>query len=217
MDMVMLHLNQIIIPPGQYLWLQDINWKTFEIILDQLNETRKFRLAYCNNILEIMSPLPWHEDSKNIIADFIKIAIEEMGLEFRALGSTTFKHPSTGKAIEPDECFYIEHEALIRGKARINLTQEPPPDLVLEIDYSSHTHLHIYQVIGVPEVWRYVDDALLIYVLQDGCYMRVETSLHFPHLNMCAAIPKFLIQSRVQGRSSAIKAFRSWIKHSNHV
>jgi Uma2 family endonuclease len=73
----------------------------------------------------------------------VEILLEELGIEFRALGSTTFKHRQSDKAVEPDDCFYIAHEAEIRGKPRIDLETDPPPDLVLEVDLSPHTHLDI--------------------------------------------------------------------------
>lgn len=212
MNTITLRFDQIIVPPGHEVWLQDINWNTFEAILNKLDETRGRRLAYNGEILEIMAPLAWHEDSKNIIGHLIEVLLEEMNLEFRALGSTTFKNPRTGKAVEPDECFYIEHEAVIRGKARIDLQNDPPPDLVLEIDLSSNTHLNIYQALGVPEVWRYADDKLFIYVLQHELYTQVATSPHFPTMDLCTAIPQFFMQSRIQGRTKAIRGFRAWAK-----
>lgn len=214
MNTITLRFDQIIVPPGHEVWLQDINWKTFETILNKLDETRGRRLAYNGKILEIMSPLAWHEDSKNIISRFIEVLLEEMSLEFRALGSTTFKNPRTGKAVEPDECYYIENEAMIRGKLRINLLNDPPPDLVLEIDLSSNTHLNIYQALGVPEVWRYAEDKLFMYVLQKKRYVKIATSPHFPAMDLCTAIPQFLIQSRIQGRTTATKGFRVWVKEN---
>jgi len=212
MDTITLRFDQIIVPPGHEVWLQDINWHTFEAILNKLDETRGRKLAYNGEILEIMSPLALHEDSKNIIGRFIEVLLEEMNLEFRALGSTTFKNPRTGKAVEPDECFYIENEAVILGKTRIDLQNDPPPDLVLEIDLSSNTHLNIYQALGVPEVWRYADDKLFIYVLQHGIYVQVVTSPRFSSMDLCTTIPRFLIQSRTQGRTKAIRGFRAWVK-----
>ena len=38
---------------------------------------------------------------------------------------------------EPDGCFYVQNERRIRGKQRIDLTVDPPPDLVIEVDITS--------------------------------------------------------------------------------
>jgi len=45
----------------------------------------------------------------------------------------------TSKAVgkEADECFYIKNEAAVRGKLKIDLTVDPPPDLAIEIDVSN--------------------------------------------------------------------------------
>lgn len=65
-----------------------------------------------------MAPLPEHEDDKEIISDLVKALLEELDIEFRCLGSTTFKNQFMAQGIEPDQCFYIKNEALIRGKKR---------------------------------------------------------------------------------------------------
>ena len=49
--------------------------------------------------------------------------------------------------IEPDDCFYIQHQAEMVGKDRIDLTVDPPPDLVLEIDVTSTTALQAYEAL----------------------------------------------------------------------
>jgi Uma2 family endonuclease len=212
MSQLSLRFDQIIVPPGQEVWLRDIDWATFEGILEALGDTRGARLAYQEGVLEIMSPLARHEDDKGIISDLVKVLLEEIGTEFRALGSTTFKRQDTGKAVEPDDCFYIEHEAQIRGLARIDLERDPPPDLVLEVDLTSRTHLDIYAALGIPEVWRCVNDVLYIHILWDDRYAEAATSPHFPGLHLREAIPRCLADSRVQGRNTAVKAFRTWAK-----
>ena len=51
----------------------------------------------------------------------------------------------------------MRNEEAIRGKGRIDLTVDPPPDLVIEVDITSPSldRLPIYARLGVPEVWRY--------------------------------------------------------------
>ncbi|MEN9226258.1 MAG: hypothetical protein Q6M54_12390, partial [Thermostichus sp. DRC_bins_24] len=69
---MLLELRRIKVPPGQRVILQDISWQEFETILDELGEHRGSRLAYDNGLLEMMIPLPEHEDDKEIISDLIK-------------------------------------------------------------------------------------------------------------------------------------------------
>jgi Uma2 family endonuclease len=129
-----LAFNQIVIQPGQNILFKDIDWSMFESLLEELGEKRAIRLSYSDGMLEIMAPLAVHESGKEIIGDLVKAILEELNLDFWALGSTTFKNEEMAKGVEPDDCFYIQNEALVRGKDRIDLTIEPPPELAIEVD-----------------------------------------------------------------------------------
>ncbi|MFM6333157.1 MAG: Uma2 family endonuclease, partial [Dolichospermum sp.] len=94
---------------------------------------------------------------------------------------------------------------------RLDLTIDPPPDLALEIDITSRTHLNIYQGLKVPEVWRFENGILQINVLQDGVYVESKSSLNFPDLPLIAVIPQYLEKSRTIGRNATLKAFRSCV------
>jgi Uma2 family endonuclease len=209
---MLLELKKLDIPPGQRLLLHNISWSDFEAILEELGEHRAARIAYDKGILEIMTPLPEHEISKVFISDFIKIILEEFDIEFWPLGSTTFKNQLMQQGIEPDDCFYIQNEALIRGKNRLDLTQDPPPDLALEIDITSRTHPNIYQKLGVPELWRFEKGKLQILILQKGEYIEVEYSPNFPNLPLKETFPQYLNMARELGRNKTVKAFRTWVR-----
>lgn len=208
---MLLELRRINVPPGQRVILQDISWQEFETILDELGDHRGSRLAYDNGLLEIMMPLPEHEDDKEIIGDLIKALLEELDVEFRSLGSTTFKKAAT-HGLEPDQCFYIQNEARIRGKKRIDLTIDPPPDLAIEVDVTSRTHPSIYEVLQVPELWRFDQGNLQINILQFGKYQEVAESPNFLGLDLKQAIPHYLRESKTLGRNKILKAFRQWVR-----
>ncbi|MEO0538163.1 MAG: Uma2 family endonuclease [Cyanobacteria bacterium P01_A01_bin.123] len=210
--MVTLQLRQLDVPPGQRLLLHDVSWVEFEAILTELGDQRGSRIAYNNGLLEIMAPLAEHEDDKEIISDFLKVFLEELDIEFRALGSTTFKNAAMLKGIEPDQCFYIQNESAIRGKKRLDLMVDPPPDLALEVDVTSRTHPETYAALGVPELWRRVDGVIRIYRLQAGEYVEVAESGLFAGWALQIEIPKYLEMSRVEGRNRAVRAFREWVR-----
>ncbi|NJL48020.1 MAG: Uma2 family endonuclease [Leptolyngbyaceae cyanobacterium SM2_5_2] len=209
---VTLQLHQLDVPPGQRLLLHDVSWAEFEAILAELGEQRGSRIAYDNGLLEIMAPLLEHESDKEIIGDLLKALLEELDIEFRSLGSTTFKNATILKGIEPDQCFYIQNEAAVRGKNRLDLTVDPPPDLALEVDITSRTHPDTYAALGVPELWRRVGPTIRIYQLLDGQYVEVEKSLTFPGWPLQDAIPIYVAQSQVEGRNRAMRAFRQWVR-----
>ncbi len=210
--MMLLELKRIHVPPGQRVLLEDVTWIELEAILEELGEHRAARIAYDRGILEIMAPLPEHEFDKEIIGDLIKALLEELDIEFVSLGSTTFKNQFMEKGIEPDQCFYIKNEALIRGKKRLDLTIDPPPDLALEIDITSRTHPNIYQALNVPELWRFENGKLQINILENGNYIESQSSLNFPNLPLIEVIPQYLEQSKTAGRNATIKSFRNWVR-----
>lgn len=210
--MVTLQLRQLEVPPGQRLLLHDVSWDEFEAILEELGEHRGSRIAYNNGLLEIMAPLPEHEGDKEIIGDLLKAFLEELDIEFRALGSTTFKNVEMLKGIEPDQCFYVRNEAAIRGKKRLDLTSDPPPDLALEVDITSRTHPETYAALGVPELWRRVEQTICIYQLQDGEYVEVAESPTFPGWPLQSEIPRYVEQSQSEGRNKVMRSFRQWVR-----
>ena len=210
--MVTLQLHQLDVPAGQRLLLHDISWTEFETILTELGDQRSTRIAYSNGLLEIMAPSPEHEADKEIIGDLLKALLEELDTEFLTLGSTTFKNADMLKGIEPDQCFYIQNEAAVRGKTRLDLTIDPPPDLALEIDITSRTHPETYAALGVPELWRRIGQTLRIYRLQAGKYVEVTDSPTFQGWNLQTEIPKYVQQSRSVGRNKTMRAFRAWVR-----
>ncbi|MDH3602626.1 MAG: Uma2 family endonuclease [Candidatus Tectomicrobia bacterium] len=209
---MLLELRRWVVPPGHQVLLRDVTWSEFELILEELGEGRAARLSYSHGMLEIMTPSPEHEDDKVIIGDLVKIVLEELNIEFRNLGSTTFKNEQMDQAVEPDECFYIQHEPEIRGKRRIDLSIDPPPDLAIEIDITARSRFDNYELLGVPELWRYNGNTLEIHRLQDGHYVESTASLHFPQIPVQRIIPQYLEQSRAIGRTVAMRAFRDWLR-----
>jgi Uma2 family endonuclease len=209
---MLLEVKKILVPPGQKVILYDLSWDEFEAILVDLGDSRSSRIAYDQGRLEIMTPLPEHEVNKEYVSDFVKVLLEELDIEFCPLGSTTFKNQIMFKGIEPDSCFYIQNEAGIRGKNRLDLTIDPPPDLALEIDITNRSHPETYQSLGVPELWRYEKNKLQILLLIEGKYVESLTSRNFPNLPLTEVIPQYLTQCRSEGRNKGMRAFRSWVK-----
>ena len=209
---MLLEVSRITVPPGQTVVLENISWDELEEILEDLGESRGSRIAYDNGRLEIMTPLLEHEVNKEYLSDFVEILLEELDIEFCPLGSTTFKNQEMFKGIEPDSCFYIEHEAAVRGKYRLNLTIDPPPDLALEVDITNRSHPEIYQSLGVGELWQYRRGKLKFLLLVNGRYVESESSSHFANFALAQVIPQYLTQCRTEGRNKGMRAFRNWVK-----
>ncbi|MBD2388710.1 Uma2 family endonuclease [Cylindrospermum sp. FACHB-282] len=193
--------------------LYNISWQQFENLLQDLGESRAARVAYDDGTLEIMTPLPEHEDYKEVISDAVKDMAEELDLDYTSLGSTTWKQQRKMAGVEPDNCFYFQNEALVRGRLDFDLQRDPPPDLALEIDVTSKSlnRFSIYARLGVPEIWCYDSGELKIYLLQDGEYVESEKSLVFPSLKI-RELPNLIEQNRANGRRAIRRAVREWVK-----
>ena len=144
----------------------------------------------------------------------VKILLSERGINYESLGSTTFKNEHMTQAVEPDACFYIQNQGAVISKNRLDLTVDPPPDLVIEIDITSRTQLDNYQILGVPELWRYAGGELQINVLQVGQYVQSNSSPTFPGIPIIDLVNRYVQQSQVSGSSQAIQAFRTWVREN---
>lgn len=209
--MVTLQLRQLDVPPGQRLLIRNLDWQQFERILAELGESRSARIAYSRGTLEIRMPTPEHEVDKELIGDLVKILLDELEIDCECFGSTTFKQEAMQSGIEPDQCFYIQNQAQMRGKRRVDLTVDPPPDLAIEVDVTSKTQLDAYAALGVPELWRY-EKQLSIYILRAGQYQLVNVSPTFPTLPILGLVAELLEQSSLLGRSPALRALRQRIQ-----
>lgn len=211
--MVTVELRQIDVPLGQSLLLRDVSWAEFEAILAELGNHRSTRIAYDEGWLEIMTPLPEHEYFKETIGDAVKDMAEELSVEYASYGSTTWRRKAKQAGIEPDNCFYFQNEALVRGKLAFDLDRDPPPDLALEVDLTSKSldRFSIYARLGIPEIWCYDSGVLTIYRLEDDSYQAADQSLAFPTLDI-RALPQLLESQRSAGRLALRRAVRAWVK-----
>jgi len=165
--------------------LKNISWQTYESLVNELAQQRGIRLTYDRGTLEIMTPSDPHEGNKEMIGRFVETLTEELNVEIRSLGSRTCKREDLARGLEPDKCYYIENERLIRDVKQIDLNEYPPPDLVIEIDITSSSinRMELYANLGVPEVWCYDGSRLIFYQLEGQEYLEREVSPHFPFLS----------------------------------
>ncbi|HCF25969.1 MAG TPA: hypothetical protein DEV81_01815 [Cyanobacteria bacterium UBA11049] len=196
------------------LLLKNISWQTYEALLKDLESQRGIRLTYDRGLLEIMTPLAPHERNSRLIGRLVEALTEELNIEICSLGSLTCKREDLARGLEPDECYYIQNESVVRHLEQINLDRDPPPDLVVEIDITSSSinRLALYASLGVPEVWRYDGSQLIIYQLQDGEYLVCASSPTFPQLTSSEII-RFLELRKTTGETTLIRLFREWVRN----
>ncbi len=198
--------------PETRVVVPNIAWDIFESLA--ASDCPGTRFAYDNGLLEIMSPSIEHEWFHRIWGQIVEAITEELNIPRLSAGSTTLKLQLERRGIEPDECYYLVHEAQMRGKRELDLSVDPPPDLAIEVDISrsSLDKLGIYAEVGVPEVWLYDGESLRVHRLQaDGTYAQQDSSPAFPFLDL-KEIQRFMERFEQLGETGWIRALRVWVK-----
>jgi Uma2 family endonuclease len=201
-------------PPSQKLLLHGIDWPTYSRLVRAFAGRRGLRLSYDRGTLEIMTLRYGHESLVHLLGRFVVALTEELNLPIAEGDSTTFRRRRSRRGLEPDQSYWIASEPLVRGKQRIDLRVDPPPDLAIEVDVlnSSVSRMGIYAALGVPEVWRLVDPVLAFHVLAGGGqYAVCATSRAFGFLTS-TDMQGFLALRGQQEENATVRQFRAWVR-----
>jgi Uma2 family endonuclease len=199
---------------GRRLLLHAVDWPTYEKLLDAVGQ-RPLRLTYDRGNLEIMAP-SWNQEWwKHRIGFAITLLSAEVNVEVQGGGSTTFRREDLQKSLEPDECLYVgAHASQMSGPDReIDLSRDPPPDLVIEIDItrSSLDREGIYAALGVPALWRFDGESLQASRLgPDRTYVPCARSPAFPSLPLPELV-RFL-QTQALSETRLIRPLQDWAR-----
>ena len=199
-------------PPEQVtqkVILDNISWETYQRLMEERGERPKPRYAYDRGRLEIMVSSYEHENLKHVIATLVELLAGELEMDIEAAASTTFQREDLAQGFEPDASFYIQHAARIRGQKQIDLDADPPPELVIEIDFT-HPSLNkfpIFAGLGIPEVWRYHKQALIILRLEGDTYRAQEASEIFRGLTS-VALTRLIADSQQMKRTEWLRNVR---------
>jgi Uma2 family endonuclease len=206
----------VVSPPEQRIVLENITWDVYERLLDAHQDRSVPRFTYDRGSLEIMSPSPEHERLKHVVALFVEVVAEELSINVEGLGSTTFRRADLQRGFEPDACFYVQNAGRIRGKTELDLTVDPPPDVVIEIDLTSPSlaKFPIFAQLGVPEVWRYDGRRWQIFCRADVAYVEQAESLALPGLT-AEVLTGLLAESRMLDRLEWLRRVRTWVREQH--
>jgi len=204
------------VPPGQSLLLDNVDWRTYLRFLRLFSERPGFRLTYDRGVLEIMSPSGRHDHFACLLARFVEVLTEELGLTIKSGRTTTFRRRRARRGLEPDNSYWIASEPRVRSVDEVDLRVNPPPDLCIEVDItrSSLNRMSIYATLGVPEVWRLDEQGLTFHALQaNRRYLAVDRSLAFPHLSP-DDVMRFLGLRLQEEENAIVRQFREWVRQN---
>ncbi|NJM47420.1 MAG: Uma2 family endonuclease [Alkalinema sp. RU_4_3] len=111
-------------------------WSEYQQLVQQRGDRSLPRMKYRHGEVLLMSPMAAHGRDANLFSDIVKVLLDHDDREYDAFTPITMTIPEES-GIEPDFCFYINNWQAISGKQRIDWQQDPPPDLVIEVDVTA--------------------------------------------------------------------------------
>lgn len=198
--------EEIKLPAGSVIRLPG-TWQDYCQLRDSRGDKSIPRIKFRNSEILLMSPLPKHGREANILADIVKVLLDSQNRNYEAFTPITMDLPEE-RGIEPDYCFYIDNWQTAVGKDRIDWRNNPPPDLVIEIDVTSYTAVEDYLPYKVPEVWLFRKTGLQIHALETGGYQQQLLSRYFPNLDLPKLVEGVFQMALEQGMGMAIREFR---------
>ena len=198
--------------PQQRFVVRQSSWQTYQAVLKAFEDS-PVRVTFDRGALELMSPSGPHERLKKLLDRLISAAAEELEIPLRSQGSTTFSSEELNRGLEPDECYYIEHEPDVRDRDDVG-SDAPPPDLAVEVEVSRTAldRMGIYADLGVPEVWRLSGtDLVMLRLDESGHYQEVDRSEVFPEIPR--SVFTELLDRRIETTElKLVRDFRRWIQ-----
>jgi Uma2 family endonuclease len=190
----------------------DVDWPFYQEISRRL-EGRGAFVTYYKGRLEVVTTSLLHELTSGLIAIMISVMAEEADIPMMAAKRSTLDREDLDEGTEPDESFYIANELRMRGRTKIDLAVDPPPDLAIEVEVTRRlgARRNIYRDLGVPEIWVYGAAGLQVQIRQDGNYVDVASSPTFP-LVASQEMTECIRAGLKQDQTAFTKAFRRRVR-----
>ena len=190
-----------------------VSWETYERLLADDDERRVPRMTYDQGVLELVTPSMPHDEDAETITRIVDIVAATMGIPIRSVGSTTFRRRDLERGFEPDASFYVQNEDRIRGQREVDLSVDPPPDLILEMEMSRSAldKLPLFASMGIPEVWRCDGQRVTILLLEEDRYRQSPSSQALPALTS-EVLTRFLADSRTMLSPDWFQAVSDWAR-----
>jgi Uma2 family endonuclease len=193
---------------GSEIIFRHKTWEDYEDLL-AIRQDRNLPKLYFNaktQEIRLISPLASHGKRVDTLRDLVKALLNFEGKDWECFDPITLKQLKRA-GVEPDTCFYIENRQVILGKERINLTVDPPPDLAIEVDFTSVTNLGSYSPLAIPELWIYSPGDLKIHIFENDDYQEKSQSNLFKHWDIKTLFSNYAEMAWFKGSSVALRAF----------
>lgn len=201
------------LPSDERRIFHGVTWREYQDLLDELGEHRRVLVSFGEGVLEIMPISRPHEHYKETVSRLVFALSEELDTNAEPGGSTTLQLEALQGGVEPDTSFFIRHAEQMVGKDTHDLLEDPPPDLVVEIDVSRprYSKKEIYCRMGVPEFWQYDGKIFKVFELVGDDYVETESSVAFPFVR-AGDLAAFLERSKTESNLAILKSFRECVR-----
>jgi Uma2 family endonuclease len=170
----------------QRVVLAGVGWEGYRTLLKLRGERRSPRMVYLDGNVTLMSPSYLHEFLRIRLGRFVTELLFGLRIDHLPSGSTTFRRRPRKGGVEADHSYYLTNLDRIRGKQKLHLRDDPPPDLAIEVvvRHDAEHSVEVYRRFGVREVWICDEDRLTILRLgEDGHYTESNQSVVSPSLS----------------------------------
>lgn len=191
-----------------------LDWKGYVTMLRLRGERHIPRMIYLDGSLYLVTTSFPHERLAERLGLFVMVIVEELDIPCVPAGQTTFRKRKERGGVEGDKTFYLANEARVRGKDKIDLRVDPPPDLAIEAvrTHAATAAVEVYRRLGVPEVWICDDKRFRILVRQaNGRYAEAGASAAFPFLSP-GEIDEWVRRPQTVPETEWLKEVRRWVR-----
>ncbi|MCU0239821.1 MAG: Uma2 family endonuclease [Pyrinomonadaceae bacterium] len=189
-------------------------WNDYETLIKEVGEASHLRISYTQGNLKVMTLSSLHENYSALIQTLLTHLSFRKKIKVLCYKSATMKVTKELKGVEPDGCFYVQSADKLPNKLRIDFSQDPMPDIILEIDiyHDSISKFEIYATFGVKEIWRYDGKNFQILELQKNAeYKEIKRSKSLPILT-AKVLNDFLNKSNEKDQYEILLDFEEWLK-----
>jgi Uma2 family endonuclease len=200
----------------QSITLRDVGWKGYSSLLRLRGERAAPKIVYLDGTVWLMSPSFPHERLKNRLGQFVKEVVVGLSIPCIVAGSTTLRRRAKRGGVEGDQTYNLTNAERIRGKDKIRLKIDPPPDLAIEAVYlhEADAAVEVYRRFKVPEVRVRDQSRLVILVLQsNGRYAESASGAAFPFLSS-SEVFDWVSRGQAEFDNDWIKELRDWVRRT---
>jgi Uma2 family endonuclease len=159
--------------------------------------------------MELMSPRKDHESIGHLLGRLIERFSEVRDMEIVGVTSTPFRRADLQKGFEADEAYYVQNADRIRAKEAIDLSVDPPPNLVVEVETTNPAipKLPLFAAMGIAEVRWHDGERLTVTRLHRDHYEDTHASQALPGFPLALA-DSALSRRRSVGETALVREFR---------